>query len=533
MIHDLFFGQRTKIISGVVIFVLCLLAYGNSLNNGFLLDDHYLLFEDGGVKDLPSNASLFIENFRGFYRPLGVLFIKYCYLLFGTNAIGYHVVNLLLFFFIGWLFFFLVHNLTADFKISLLTSSFFCVHPINNMLVNYKTASMLSLFIIFMQLSMLFFLWFTVKGKKIFYSFSLLFYFLALLSHEVSFLVPLYLFFTMYFLRGFPLKKNLRLCLPFCGVFLIYFFIRSHIADLRPIDSIIHLGISWSNYLSIIMQLFNWYFSKLIFPQNLLFLWDVSTGRDHFAGIRILELISLLIVLFLVIFTVWRRGVKPFSLALFAVGLLPLFVASFVYTPIMDTAIVEPHWFYFSSIGFFTLAAYFLVFLSKKVNFKIWIAGICIFFSFLTFLTRKSNAVWKSEETYCTYWTELNPLNGSAWDCRAEVYIEKNDKGLDKNQYQDCGEIADIAGAYHLYDESPKAVQYYAMALEKDPNCVKAFYGLGNLYLDYKEFEKAEQAFLAVVKNSPTPILGYKKLIEVYEKQGETEKADKIKELIQ
>ena len=264
-----------------ILFVLCLFSYGNVFHHQFLLDDNYLIFDEGGIKDIDSNGYFFTHDFRGFYRPLGSVAVKFCYTLFKANPAGYHCVNLFFFFLICLLFFVILKILSKDGKLALLTSCLYLVHPMENALVNYKSFISLSVFIIHMQISTILFLKYLDKRKGYFYFPSLFFYFLALLSHEMSFMLPGYLFLITYFLKNLRFREWGRVFLPYGLVFAFFMFLRSHISHLRPIDNVFHAGLSLLQHTATLADLIFWYISKLFFPQNILFIWDSPIAFDQ------------------------------------------------------------------------------------------------------------------------------------------------------------------------------------------------------------------------------------------------------------
>jgi hypothetical protein len=87
----------------LLIFAVCLAAYWPSLKVGFLLDD--FLHVDYVAKALSGQWGAFLSNFTGnwagsdlmrSYRPAASLSVFLDYLLWGTNAAGFHLTNILL-----------------------------------------------------------------------------------------------------------------------------------------------------------------------------------------------------------------------------------------------------------------------------------------------------------------------------------------------------------------------------------------------------------------------------------------------------
>ena len=193
-----------------VLFILCLISFGNSFNNGFLLDDYGFLLREDSLRSV-SGLSLWIKAFRDYYRPVAFNLLRLESLAFGNRAYGYHIFNLVLFWLVCLMFYFILRKLFKNIEVPFLAASLYCVHPFNSFLVNYKTASNISFHLLFMQASVLFFIYYLDHRKLKLYVLSLAFYLLALLSHEISFMLPFDLFLLMYFLmKGELINHNMQ-----------------------------------------------------------------------------------------------------------------------------------------------------------------------------------------------------------------------------------------------------------------------------------------------------------------------------------
>lgn len=64
---------RRNILSILALILLCVISYGNTLSNGFLLDDHIFLVGQNTLLNV-SLKTLFLEGFQTVYRPIVLTF---------------------------------------------------------------------------------------------------------------------------------------------------------------------------------------------------------------------------------------------------------------------------------------------------------------------------------------------------------------------------------------------------------------------------------------------------------------------------
>lgn len=451
-----------------VLVLICLVAYGNCFGHGFLLDDHTVMFSANGLKSVDSYWSFFQQGFQGFYRPLGYMFLKAVNAVFQENPAGYHAVNWLLFAAVAVLFFEILNYVLKDPPTALIAAGLYAAHPINSMLVNYKTASSMVIYIILLQMSFWAFAVFSDKRKPHLYTLSLAGYFLSLLSHEVSFIFPVYLVLFLRFMKGNSWREALKACAPFAAVFLLYMLIRLPIEHLRPIEGLFYLPISIFEYTASIAPLVFWYISKLFLPVDVLFLQEGSLARSGIlfwnialAGAAILGVYLLSIR--------WRTGAQAFALALFLTGFIPAGLASFVYTYKYHLLIFEPHWFGFASIGFFLLAALGIKFFVIRAPGRARWISVAVLISVLALATRAGNHVWRHEQAYCAYWLRVDPSAMTPKKGLARAYIRANDKGPDPGQYQDIREVDMLIQAFELLGKKREAARYRNILRQMHP----------------------------------------------------------------
>jgi protein O-mannosyl-transferase len=507
----------------LVILAACVLAYGPSLHNGFMLDDNTVLFGERGVEN-KTFLSLFTERQYIFYRPVGHIFLLGCYKLFGHNPVGYHVANLLLFSGIVFLFFRIVEALFHNRALAYLTAFFYCVHPFNNMLVNYITANIIGTFVLTIQLSFLFFIRYLDTNKKGVLGISLFCFALSLLSHEMSIVYPAYVFCLLYFLKNYRWQRAVFVSLPFFLLFFAYFVFRMIFFTLKgTLNVVAKLMTVFTVYISYVMSLIYWYVSRLFFPRDTLFLWASNIEKDYFPleAVRFLVIAAILVYF---IFIRWKKGLKAFALAFFVAGFVPVFWASFAHFPFAEP-FIEPHWFYFSSFGFFLLAADGLLRLKGIISSRIWKAFVASIFLACFIWLQQNNGYWKDQETYCRYWLSLNTRNITPYYGLGRSLLEKKQYGpaiksfekcLDKNPLFNAGFItADLGYAYFLNGQMDKARQYLDLSAWHDPQDAKTYYYLGLFYAEKGDVPKARQAFAKAAQLYPKN-KEYQKMLDSY-----------------
>ena len=485
------------------LFTLSFLGYFTSLRNGFMLDDYLVLFNESGVSNKTFFA-LFTEYQHIVYRPFGHLPLWIFYQLFGTNAAAYHIANLFLFAAVCFLFFKITESLFASRPLAYLTAVLYALHPANNMLVNYVTANILSTFILTLQLSFLSAIYYLNSSQKKHLVLSLLFFLLSLFSHEMSMIYPAYVFCLVYFLRGFGIKRSLAFVLPYIGIAVLYFCFRMEFFSLKgsatAVFAVIHV---FDAYISSIMALIYWYLAKMIFPRDIIFLWT-AVIEEHYNPFEVYRLAGIIAVIGYLVFFRWKKGPKPFALSIFVIGLAPVFWASYAHFPFAEP-LIEPHWFYFSSLGGFILLAQGILWLKEKVRLPLWRALVGAVMLMYLVLLQQNNLYWRSQETYCRLWISENGANTTPFYGMGQVFLSRGDyqqatsylgRGFTlSRRYKSAFLSADVGYAYLQSGDTENAGKYFNAAIKREPRYSVTYYYLGLLAWQQGDKAAAEQLF--------------------------------------
>lgn len=505
-VWESFFYSRF-IVPGLLFLASCI-AYLNSFSNGFILDDYIVLLGQRGVAN-KSFYELFLYNQGDFFRPIGHILLWISYRIFGQDVFGYHLVNFILLFLIVFLFFIIIKKLTSDRALAFLSALFFAVHPINGFLVNYITASIISTFVLSMQGSFLFFLRFVELKKKKDYVLSFIFFLCACMAHEMTLMLPFFFLAYLFFMKRPHALKLSTFVIPYVLFLVAWFIFRSHESTFhRHIGNPAAALVNIEAYFSTWMDLVSWYLSKLFLSQDIVFLWSSQYGIRNVS----LQLGALLFSLGLIGYSLfkWKDGWKPFLLTMFVAGLLPTLYSCFVYFPIV-WPIIEPHWFYFSEIGFFVLLAFILKWIAQKNNI---LGGLLIVGAFIFFLNSSwdHNSKWKNQEIYSSYWLSLNQGNLTPYYGLGRSLMDKGDcvnaskifrLGYNNLHMVGIELTADMGHCLDVLGDEQGASDYLKTALKMDPTYALTHHYIGLYYDRRGKFEKAQIAFRKSVELDP------------------------------
>ena len=427
-----------------------------------------------------------------FYRPLQLITYAIDYSFWKLDVRGYHLTNVLLHVLASLTVFWLIMVLYKDWRLSLFTGLFFVAHPVHTEAVSYISGRADSLALIFMILCFIFYIKVLREGKGIYYILMTVSYVLAVLSKELSLILP---FLLLLFHYTFHQKLKLKAILPVLALngsyiiarFTFLSFLSSHVV--HPTTFVQRLAgffIAITKYIRIVvlpldlhMEYGNSFF-KLTHPQ---------------AGIGAIAVLALFI---LILITKPARNIVFFSLVWFFVALFPV---SNLY-PI--NAYMAEHWLYLPSIGIFLMMAWAInagAYCNTPLRKGLIVLCLLIFYSYLTI---KQNDYWKTPIPF--YERTLKYANRSS-----RVYFN-------------------LANEYRSAGQNEKAVSLYKKAVEIKPDYVDAYYNLGKAHVGLGEKEEAMAVYQKVIKSDP----GYKSarynLGNVYYRSGRYDEAVRLYE---
>ncbi|MFC1510171.1 hypothetical protein ACFL49_00735 [Candidatus Omnitrophota bacterium] len=220
-----------KVFACICLFVLCLFAYRNMLQNGFLLDDFRWIVHWNQIRAELSIPQLLMMPFPTEIE--GMLYVPFRNILhtmnvglFGAMPFGHHLFSLLAHCVATFLVYKISFKLTAQGFVSFLAALIFTLHPAQTSLVSFASGGVEILGACFIFLSFLLFQQIQ-QPKSDFnraaYAGSLVFFFLALGTHQAAVALPfLFLWFAVNFLNKEFLQRKGLVLWPFFAVSFLF-----------------------------------------------------------------------------------------------------------------------------------------------------------------------------------------------------------------------------------------------------------------------------------------------------------------------
>lgn len=502
-------------------FILGLLLYGNSLNNRFLVDDYNLLSNPAmsQSKFISSQFNPYLEQqlgyldpsktLQGYYRPLPHMVYAFCYGHFKNMFWQYHLFNLFFFVLAAFLVYLCMQKVTANVPLAFLTGLFFLIHPVNGLMVNYIVASVVSLQMIFILLTIVLF-WESLERNKnrTFFFLSLLSSFIALMWHDIGIMTPVYLLPVIVFFRKDAYKIKALYILPFVIISLFYLFLRAFFLKGTPfLKDIAGFHMNVWEYAATLFRLVMWQMTQWFYPRSVVMQWVMPVVHDHvfqncLAGV-------LLSMIFIVLFIrLAKEKICCLAMTWILIGFAPICLVPFRNPRV--GALIEPHWFIFATLGFFIMAAYFFLIVFGRIKvFGLLLLLITVFVwgSFC----HAYNRLWADQKTYARFWVKQVPNYHLPYFYLAEAYQQEGALNESEKYYRLAlsGDVSDVFTYNNLgilatqLGNFPRAEIYIRQALMINPHYADAYNNLGIAFVKQGQWDKARESFQQALLDAP------------------------------
>jgi len=292
-------GLNKTYVALAVFAVFIAIFYGNTLSNGFALDDNLVIVNNPYIQSfshLPKVLTGCIwesavggcEGKTLYYRPIHSLSYLVTWQIL-SEPWFFHFVHLLYFLLVVFLLFIFVRAITDNTILSFLTALLFLVHPINNEVINWVSTVPDLTFTAFVLLSLFLYVRYRQMNKMRYFVGTLVAYFLAMLSKETAVLtLPILLLSIDLFLfkrplRGFFVWNEFKYYLSLAIPFLVYFSLRyAVIGGIGGLTSNVNYLGSFSFFDRVFywFWLFGQYIKSLVYPYPLVFFHQIPETTD-------------------------------------------------------------------------------------------------------------------------------------------------------------------------------------------------------------------------------------------------------------
>ena len=427
--------QSGKISIIILISVFCFIFYGNSIPNGYALDDYIMIthnqFTQKGIKGIPEICKFdswagAVPNIKmvwgGRYRPLSLITFAFEYQFFGENPHLSHYINILLLIVTALLLYLILSKIFSEniFKnnaidFPLIATLLFIAHPVHTEVITNIKGRDEILALAGSLAATIYVLKFLDSNKFKHLALIFLFFIIGLFSKEnaLTFLaiIPISIY---YYKKDEKWTKYLYSILPVLLASILFLIARHYaIGKTPPPSGIINnpfLYATISEKYATILYTLGVYVKLLFFPHPLTFdYYPYHIKLVNWGNLFVIITGIIYVASFLyAVLNFRRKSVISFGILFY---LFPLSVVSNILFPI--GTFMSERFIFMSSVGFIIIIAWIISTQIKSTNIKFLFLSILMIFCFIKTYSR--NKVWKDNYSLLTtdIKTSFNSIKGN------------------------------------------------------------------------------------------------------------------------
>ena len=517
-------SHRSSLFAILLLTIITSIAYYNSFEGSWHFDDELAITQNHTIKRI-ENVPRILKN----YLSRGVLQTTFAlnYYFGGLNIFGYHLVNLVFHILVVILIYFIVHNLISVSNpassgsplkyLPLFSALIFATHPINTESVTYIISRSSVLVTLFYLLGFFFFVKAVRIGKQqtsrlVAVKKTLLFvgcaaaFILGVGTKAIIITLPAMMLLYLYYFVSedhSPLSFIKNYKWPLCGLLFAiggYFSYRHFHGGIIASIPDIRVRSFYVNSLTEMNVIVRYYLRRLFLPIGLNIDPDFPLARSFLQAGTIFSALVIAGAIFLVIRSLKTHRIFSFFILWFFVTLTP--TSSFI--PLLDVA--AEHRVYLPGVGFSVAVAFVFtqilaVRAANKVALQRAVIGV---FSVVILLfsigSIERNSVYR------------NPL--ALW---TDTVRKSPHKARPHNN---------LADSYEKSGKLEPAMKEYRLIVEEiNPNYMRAYYGMGNVYREMGKPKQAVEQYKKALMMDPRFQYAHNNLGMAYEQLGMSEKA--------
>lgn len=515
----------------VVLALVCLITYWSSLHNGFKLDD-FTHFDQKLYLSQVSFRTIFLQSATNHYNPLDPLFNNWLFSRWGQNIVAFRMLNITLFYFNVLCLFQIALMVTQARWVSLWTALIFAIHPLNAEIVNQIAFNTVLLSALLAQLSFIFFDRYLNSQRVGNILIAGLCAIIAFLMLEITWILPWYFFCWVYFYKQKGFRIAIVTALPLGVVVAFLFAVWRCISQASALsagflEKFNYLMLSPLTFIGSLAKLLLWYLAKLFIPINHIWIYSINPLSLDQAKVSLVVLV-ILIAMYVILDRRVRLRALSFAGIWFVSGFIFLLPGSLAHPE--AGLVIEPYWFYLSSMGFFMLMAIVINRTKKYIPGKLFVILFVLMGAALFWGAQRINRIAKSEKSYCEYWLSIGmypvPLNALGHS----AYKDKEYKKALKYYYHYLNRYAfspysyyrpetvytKIALIYLAMEDLENAKHMVVQALANNKNSLEANIAQGLINSKEKNYALAEKNFLRVLEIDFSNTVSLFNLVDIY-----------------
>ncbi len=521
---------KQKIIVYVLLMVITLAVFWQVNQFDFInIDDDVYITDNIHVQSGMTRGGIrwaFSTAYAEFWHPLTWLSLMLDYQVYGLNAGGFHLTNLILHVLSAQLLFWLFSRMTGSIWKSAFVAAFFAIHPLRVESVAWVSERKDVLSVFFLILTLCFYVYYTEKQSIKRYLLVILFFVCGLMSKPMVVTGPVMMILLDYWpLKRFELQKRKAILwqLKEKAFFFILSFIFSIItlyAQYNP--SIKHFPLDYRFANAPVS--FLTYLGKIFWPHDLIIIYPLPGQPPAW---QVMSAVLLLIVISIVLIVLMKRLPYLFTgWVWFLITLLPVIGISQI-----GTHSIHDLYTYLPSIGIAIMLAWGvpLLFPNESARKKILLSAGMIVLVSLSILAWRQCGYWKKSITLLN--RNLQVTNGSIALVHNNVGVSLAEEGKINEaiyHYNKALRInPDYADAYNNIGTAYGALKQYRLAIENfdkaialKPNYAKAFYNRGTAYTYIDQYEHAIENYSNAIRLKSDFIDAYYNRAVIHLKQG-------------
>jgi tetratricopeptide (TPR) repeat protein len=515
-----------------LLLLVTVVTYMPTLRAGFIWDDDGLITNNRMVQARDGLYRIWFTTEAHEYYPLTSSVRWLQWRLWGKNPVGYHAVNILLHAANVLLIWIILRHLRIPG--AWLAALLFAVHPVNVATVAWISEQKNTLSMLFVALSILWYLRFDEDNEGCWYGLSLAAFLLALLSKAAVVMLPVVLLGCVWWLRGRLRSRDWLRTAPFFALSILLGLTTIWFEYNRDLSGrLVHVGGLFSRLA--VAGLAPWfYLYKAVFPLDLCMVypqWNPAGWgwSGWLPGIALAGSFALL----------WRKRDgwgRPllFGLGYSVVMLFP--VLGFFDQGFYRYSMVADHWQYYSMVGVTALAAAGAVTLGTHLprgqqQVIGLVAGVVMIV--LGTLSWQRCLVFCNQETLFRDNLLHNPLAWVAHNNLGLALIEQGRGQEAIEHFEDALRIRpdypeahnNLANALRQVGRYPEAIGHYEQALRARPDDPEGHNNVGNALLQVGKYPEAIGHYEQALRIRPDFPEAHNNLGFALEQEGRTKEA--------